>query len=261
MFSKLWFINIGLALGVIFFSVKTYDVWSQKERQYPETIPLTRQSTSQERQFAMRTLPPESTYRAIADKNLFSEDRIEYLPPTPDPELELVLENEAEIKPFEGFGKSVNLYGVFIWDDIRRALITNPNAQRDEPRDIWVEKGDVLLEVRRHNKIATLKVDDILVDRILVRDESDKYEILLYDRDRPRHRETIQTDQSPAVISSQETPRTTAQPRRTHPQRRDQVRDQVLESGNMDSPNQKNQTEPQYEIINTPFGEIKRRIN
>lgn len=257
MFSKLWFINIALALGVIFFSVKTYDVWSKKERQYPETVSFTRQSASQERQFAMRNLPPESTYRAIADKNLFSEDRAEYLPPTPDPELDLGLENEAEIKPFEGFGKSVNLYGVFIWDDVRRALITNPNAQRGEPKDIWVEKGDVLLEVRRHNKIATLKVDDILGDRILVRDESDKYEILLYDKDKPRQRETIQTDQSPEVISSNETPRASAQPRRNPPQRRNQV----SENGNIEPPNQTTQTEPEYEIINTPFGEIKRRIN
>lgn len=283
MLSKVWFVNIVLAVCVIFFAVQTFDVWFTKQKRYPEPISSEKQEFQQDKQLVKRNLPPESAYRAIVDKNLFSADRKEYLPPTPDPEIDLSLEPEGEIKPFEGFGKNVVLYGVLIWDDVRKALITNPSSKRGESKDIWVEKGDILLEVKRHNKVATLKVDDILKDRILVKDESNKYEILLYDKENPRQRETIRMDEAPEVIipeviapsepSQVPVPAKTAQA----------LRKAILENIRSDSKKTESQEEPgsetgtspgtapesepgaepepQYEIINTPFGEIKRRIN
>ena len=259
MLSKLWFINILLVAGVIFFAVKTFDVWFSRQKQYPEPIPHTRQEIQQEKQFTKRNVPPESSYRVIADKNLFSEDRKEYLPPTIDPELESALENETEIKPFDGFGKNVTLYGVMIWDDIKKALITNPDRKTGEPQDIWVQKGDTLLEIKRRDKVATLKVDEILNDRILVRDESSKYEILLHDKEKTRKREMIKMDEAPEVIVPGETPRAVSRTRQAQPQKREippNVPDNTApELQNEEAP------EPQFEIINTPFGEIKRRIN
>jgi hypothetical protein len=259
MFSKLWFINIVLVVGVIFFAVKTFDVWFKQQKQYPEPIPHTRQEIQQEKQFTKRNVPPESSYRVIADKNLFSEDRKEYLPPTLDPELDSALEHETEIKPFDGFGKNVTLYGVMIWDDIKKALITNPDRKTGEPQDIWVQKGDTLLEIKRQNRVATLKVDEILNDRILVRDESSKYEILLHDKEKTRKREMIKMDEAPEVIVPGDTPRAASRTRQAQPQKREippNVPDNTApESQNEEAP------EPQFEIINTPFGEIKRRIN
>jgi len=255
MFSKLWLINVVLVVGVLFFAVKTFDVWFHGRKDHPEPIPVTRQEIQPERQFAKRNLPPESAYRNIADKNLFSEDRKEYLPPTLDPELDSSLEHEGEIKPFEGFGKNVTLYGVLIWDDIKRALITNPDRKSGEPQDIWVKKGDTLLEVKRRDRVATLKVDEILNDRILVRDESSKYEILLYDKEKARQREMIRMDEAPEVMSPRDAPRTSSRTRPTPAQRREVPQTQAPETGTEEA------EEPQYEIINTPFGEIKRRIN
>ncbi len=265
MLSKLWFINILLVAGVIFFAVKTFDVWVKQQKQYPEPIPHTRQEIQQEKQFAKRSVPPESSYRTIADKNLFSEDRKEYLPLTIDPELESTLEHETEIKPFDGFGKNVTLYGVMIWDDIKKALITNPDRKTGEPQDIWVQKGDTLLEIKRQNRVATLKVDEILNDRILVRDESSKYEILLYDKDKARKRQMIRMDEAPEVITPSDTPSAASRTRQVRPQKRGvppDTPDTTDTPNNMapESPNEETE-EPQYEIINTPFGEIKRRIN
>ena len=255
MFSKLWFLNIVLVVGVIFFTVKTFNVWFNRQKQNPEPVSITRQEVSQEKLFAKRNLPPESAYRSIADKNLFSEDRKEYLPPTPDTELDPALENEAEIKPFEGFGKSVTLYGVFIWNDFKKALITNPDKKDGDRQDIWVQKGDTLLEVRRPNRVATLKVDEILNDRILVRDGSSKYEILIYDKEKSKKREMIRMDEAPEVISPRDLPEPVSENRAGRPQRREVQKAISAEPENGEA------EEPQYEIINTPFGEIKRRIN
>lgn len=255
MFSKLWFLNIVLVVGVIFFAVKTFDVWFKQQKQYPEPISSTRQEIQPEKQFAKRNLPPESAYRTIADKNLFSEDRKEYLPPTPDPELDSNLEHEGEIKPFDGFGKSVTLYGVLIWNDIKKALITNPDKKSGEPQDIWVQKGDTLLEIKKRDGVAALKVDEILNDRILVRDEASKYEILLYDKEKSRQREMIKMDEAPEVIAPSETPRAASRKRPPRPQK-----SEAPETMDPESKNEEDE-EPQFEIINTPFGEIKRRIN
>ncbi len=259
MFSKLWFINIVLVVGVIFFAVKTFDVWFSRQKQYPEPIPQTKQEIQQEKQFTKRNVPPESSYRVIADKNLFSEDRKEYLPPTIDSELESALENETEIKPFDGFGKNVTLYGVMIWDDIKKALITNPDRKTGEPQDIWVQKGDTLLEIKRRDRVATLKVDEILNDRILVRDETSKYEILIYDKEKTRKREMIKMDEAPEVIIPGETPRAASRTRQAQPQQRE-IPPNTPNNTAPDSQSEE-APEPQFEIINTPFGEIKRRIN
>jgi hypothetical protein len=255
MFSKLWFINILLVFGVIFFAVKTFDIWTTQNKQLPEPISSARQEIQTEKQVVKRNLPPESSYRAIADKNLFSADRKEYLPPTPDSELEPNLDHEAEIKPFDGFGKNVILYGVMIWNDTKKALITNPERKSGDPQDIWVQKGDTLLEINRRDKVAALKVHDILNDRILVKDGASKYEILLYDKEKPKHREMITMDEAPAeVITHREITRPATRTRIDRSQTRESIKDMGSES------NEEAQ-EPQFEIINTPFGEIKRRIN
>jgi hypothetical protein len=254
MFSKLWFINIILVLGIIFFAVKTFDIWSTQQTQFPEPISSARQEIQPEKQLAKRNLPPESSYRAIADKNLFSADRKEYLPPTPDSELEPNLDNETEIKPFDGFGKNVTLYGVMIWNDTKKALITNPDRKSGDPQDIWIQKGDTLLEINRRDKVAALKVHEILNDRVLVKDGSSKYEILLYDKEKTKQREMITMDQTPEVIAPRDTPRPAARTRIDRSQKRESIEDMASES------NEEVQ-EPQFEIINTPFGEIKRRIN
>jgi hypothetical protein len=165
------------------------------------------------------------------------------------------LENETEIKPFDGFGKSVTLYGVLIWNDLKKALITNPDKKNGEPQDIWVQKGDTLLEIKKRDRVAALKVDEILNDRILVRDESSKYEILLYDKEKSKKREMIKMDEAPEVIAPRETPRAASRKRPSRPQK-----SEAPETMDPESKNEEGE-EPQFEIINTPFGEIKRRIN
>jgi hypothetical protein len=102
----------------------------------------------------------------------------------------------------------------------KKALITNPDRKSGDPQDIWVKKGDTLLEINRRDRVAALKVDEILNDRILVRDESSKYEILLYDKEKSKKREMIKMDEAPEVISSPGSTRAASRTRPAQPQRR-----------------------------------------
>ncbi len=261
MFSKFWLVNILLAAGVVFFAVKTHDVWFSGEDPL-KTVSLPEKEESVEKQFVRPNLPSESNYRTFVDKNLFAEDRAEYLPPTPEPEPEVLNEPELgpqpepEIKPFEGFGQKVTLYGVFMYKNIKKALITNPERNRDAPKDIWVEKGDVVLEVKKRNEVATLTVDDILEDRLLIKDGANRYELLLYDKENPKQRQTVAKDETPRVVAPKEptvgkNPETiTKKPDKGNAPRRDS---QTVEKNDG--------ADSKFEIINTPFGEIKRRKN
>ena len=87
MFSKFWLINIFLAAGVIFFAIKTYDVWFSGQNPLESAVPPAKEEIAKEKQFTKPDLPQESAYRTFVDRNLFSEDRAEYLPPALDPEI------------------------------------------------------------------------------------------------------------------------------------------------------------------------------
>ena len=262
MFSKYWLMNIVLAAGVIFFAVKTHEVWFSGENPLESEIPPAKEESENEKQFTKPNLPLESTYRTFVDRNLFSEDRAEYLPPAPEPELSDGGESEsgAGIKPLEGFGQKVTLYGVFIYKDVKKALITNPGRERGQPKDIWVEKGDVVLEVNKRDHVATLTVDEILEDRLLIKDGADRYEVLLYDKENPKKRPTVKKDEIPVVVTPKKaapkkSSRSTKRPGTiaTKPAQ-DNVQKETARTAEEDKG-----SGSEFEIINTPFGEIKRR--
>ncbi len=262
MFSKFWLVNVFLAAGVIFFAVRTHEVWfSGEDPLESEPLPA-KEESAKEKQFVKPNLSSESIYRVFVDKNLFSEDRAEYLPPPPEAEsgAETGQEPAPEIKPFEGFGQRVTLYGVFIYKEIKKALITNPDRKRGGAQDIWVEKGDVVLEVKQRDQVATLTVDDILEDRLLVKDGANRYEILLYDKENPKNRQTVAKDEEPKVVAPQAEVSNEAmvkeRPKRgaNHPRKQNEPQEAAAQTvENTEDP------DSQYEIINTPFGEIKRR--
>ncbi len=255
MFSKIWLINIILGVFIIFFAVKTYDVWFAKKEKEEIRLSATENNENYSvKEFSKRNLPSESNYRVIVDKNLFREERTEYLPdPEPDAELEPSSESEPEIKTLDGFGVKIELYGVVIWKDYKKALITNTERERGKTGEKWVEKGDTILEIKRRNKDVELIVDEIFEDRILVKGGDDRYEILLYDKDNPKKRANVARNRGPKVVSSA-----------SDPAKKQKIVKKSAPSKGQETkkkPNVKkaSPSEPEYEVINTPFGEIKRR--
>ena len=103
-FSKIWLINIVLAVFVVFFGMMSFDVWSKGD----ETIPEIQTGKSPEKPLPgkgimERTMPPESTYGIVADKNLFSSNRSEFIP-----------EKQKKEGPLKISEKMIFLYGVVV---------------------------------------------------------------------------------------------------------------------------------------------------
>ena len=265
MFSKFWLVNILLAAGVVFFAVKTHEVWKHRDMPAETAAPPANEEKAGERRFAKRNLPSESSYKTLVDKNLFADDRSEYLPPEPEPEPEpepvAAVEEEKgpdsepqpEIKPFEGFGKKVTLYGVVLFSDYKKALISNPDRGRDAPKDVWVAKGDVVMEMKQRDQTTIVRVEDILEDRILVEDGTSRYELMLYDKDNPKKRPVIPKNTEPKVVSPKKGPKKATAGKAARPKRKKTPRRAAK------AVDEKNSGDSKYEVINTPFGEIKRR--
>ncbi len=228
MFSKLWLMNLILAAFAIFFGIKTHDVWVKKDKAVSETQTIQKTENRQnERRFLKKDIPAESAYKAIAEKNLFSPDRAEYIPPEePEPEKE-------EVKPLLLSGQKITLYGVIIMDGYKSALISNPIREPGERENKWVKEGDMLGE---------LKINAIQKESILLTEKDKKYEILLHDAQKPalKNESVKQEATAPTVVISESEKKQPAAP-----------------AVSKDQPAAL--SEDEYETVTTPFGTFKRK--
>ena len=232
-FSKIWLINISLALFIVFLGIMSFDVWSKGD----ETIPEIRTGKSPEKpppgkMIMERAMTPESTYGIVADKNLFSSNRSESIP--------------VELKPgpLKISEKMIFLYGVVVTGDRKQALISNPEsgpeAGKSRAKDKWVKVGDTQ---------GNFSVADIRKDRIILTEGASTHEILLYDKDKPARQTTVvEKSAAPAVVSTGSTAPTAAAAK------------PVTEPPKSGIAEGKSAAAGEYRIINTPFGPTKRRI-
>ena len=183
-FSKIWLINILMAAFVVFFGIMSFDVWSKGD----ETIPEIQTGKSPEKpppgkRIMERTMTPESTYGIVADKNLFSSNRSESIP--------------VELKPgpLKISEKMIFLYGVVVTGDRKQALISNPEsgpeAGKSRTKDKWVKVGDTM---------GNFSVTEIRKDRIILTQGANKYEILLYDKNKPARQMTVAEKPAAATV-------------------------------------------------------------
>lgn len=232
-FSKIWLINISLAAFVVFFGMMSFDVWSKGDEKIPET--QTGKSSAEPlpaKGIMERTMPPESTYGIVVEKNLFSSNRSESIPEKQKP------------GPLKISEKMVFLYGVVLAGDRKKALISNPEtgpvAGKPPARDKWVKVGDT---------IGSFSVSEIRKDRIILTDGAGTHEILLYEKNKPaRQAAVVEKSAAPAVISTGSAPTAAAAKPGTEPPK------SGIAEGKSEAP-------AEYRIINTPFGPTKRRIN
>ena len=232
-FSKIWLINISLAVFIVFLGIMSFDVWSKGD----ETIPEIRTGKSPEKpppgkRIMERAMTPESSYGIVADKNLFSSNRSESIP--------------VELKPgpLKISEKMIFLYGVVVTGDRKQALISNPEsgpeAGKSRAKDKWVKVGDTQ---------GNFSVADIRKDRIILTEGASTHEILLYDKDKPARQTTVvEKSAAPAVVSTGSTAPTAAAAK------------PVTEPPKSGIAEGKSAAAGEYRIINTPFGPTKRRI-
>lgn len=228
MFSKVWLVNLCLAGLALFLGLKTYDLWTteekppvpemqspQKEGRYPRVAKSSVVNRGRVR---------ESAYKGVAQKNLFSPDRAEFIPEEPE-------KPEPEVKKLSLLGRKITLYGVMIMGDYKSALISNPFREADERKNKWVKPGDT---------VGELEVIGIEKARILLAEKGEKYEIPLYDEGRARKKARVKSEKpkraesaKPTVIVS-ETQKETAESKK----------------GNVES---------EFEEFMTPFGKMRRK--
>jgi len=210
MFSKLWLINAIMALCATFFGLKAFAVWSEGEGSVLETGNAESRRVQTVKKpvqgITKREVPPESTYDVVMGKNLFSPKRIETKPETGKQDPKDKGEESLTQKQLEVVLKSIVLFGVVITDDYAAALVTDignmptsskggrlPKRMLTTNKTIWVKVGDTL---------GDFKVAGITNDRVLLKDKSDKYDLLLYDKDKPKIRASVPPKSKPTVVST-----------------------------------------------------------
>jgi len=199
MLSKIWLINILLAVCVSFFGIKAYGVWSGEKKAALEMQPVeTRKAKpvrKSKKRISKKVAPPEIEYDVVVSKNLFSPERTEAKPDKAKESLKAKAKDPKADKLLMASLKKIVLYGVVIADDYKSALVTDVKTskvfaksrysrhpQKGAKKElIWVKVGDDL---------GDFKVADIMEDKVLLKNGSKSYDILLYDENKSKSRST-----------------------------------------------------------------------
>lgn len=250
MFSKVWIINIVLAVLIIFCWIRIWDGRDAEMALPAQTVAVEKTGAGTETiGVAVARIAPSLEYEGIVEQNLFSSDRT-FIVESAEPEA--VVEAEARIS-----GEKIVLYGVVVLDADKKALINNPMRKPGDRDFLWIREGD---------RLSNLRVSRIEPEQLLLNDGATQYKIDLYD---------------PAKVR----PKASPLPRASVPQQRDVP--QVLSADPLPAaapqvrpgtgagtvvPAQPRQPRPaaaskkavagdddEYEIIDTPFGEIRRK--
>ena len=234
-FSKIWLINVVLAVFVVLFGIMSFDLWSKGD----ETILEIQTGKSPEKPLPgkgiiERTMPPDSAYEIMAKKNLFSSYRLEFIP-----------EKQKE-GPLNISEKMIFLYGVVLTGDRKQALISNPESEpaagKSQAKDKWVKVGDTM---------GDFSVAEIRKDRIILTQGASTHEILLYDKNKPTRQTTVaEKSAAPAVVSTG--PAAAAATKSDTKPGTEPPKSGIAEG--------KSASAGEYRIVNTPFGPLKRRI-
>lgn len=232
MISRIWLINIVLAGCAVFIGISAYEAW----RRGPEPMNVTATGVVEGAPVAVRNplgtepMPSEAAYRNVVEKNLFSPDREEFVPEVaPEPETPQPAVREARIS-----GQKIVLYGVIIKDMFKKALINNPVQKADDRPYLWVSEGEALENLR----VASISGESVVFD-----DGGERYEVMLHDKkQRQGGAPTASSGGDAPQVVTTEAKKVEAAAKPTQPK-----------------PTEAEDEGVEYEIVSTPFGEIKRR--
>ncbi len=236
---KTGLINFILTICAVFFGIRAYQVWIDKGKTGTETRASRESESVPETKAVNRRIPSESEYEILAKKNLFSQDRTESLPEEAEP--------EPEVKELSSEAKKITLCGVVMMGDYKSALIRNSAASPDGQKNKWIKIGETIGE--------EIHVTDIRKDSILLSEKDKTYEIRLYDKNKDKSERIAEKPKEsgkPTVVIS-ESKAAPAQSKSSSPA-------VSGPAGKSESGDQKEEG-PKFEIINTPFGPMKRILN
>jgi len=254
MIPKITYINIVLALICALLLFKTIEVWrSEPTPSEQGTKPraglseLAGQGGGGARQVESR-MPPKSAFENIGARNLFSAERAEYLPPAAEvEEIGQIVEEQAP----KVDGRQIQLFGVVLMQDVAKALISDPSVKSGRGQSRWVAPGD---------SVGQLRVDSVEADCVVLADERQKrFRVPLYAANKTRSSVAAGSSTAaarPTVVTTQPT-QPTQETRPAAASAPPAATSQPERPATVESP----PGDKDYDIIKTPFGEIRRPRN
>lgn len=137
MFSKTWIFILLFLTASVFFGIKTHEIWSKKDDRAFSAGDVHVEKPKYRKRDLKKRKVPESYYRAVVDKNLFSPDRSEHVLK----EEKSAVRKKARPAPP---GKRIVLMGVFIAGEYKKALV----RWFDVRESAWKTEGESIGEMR-----------------------------------------------------------------------------------------------------------------
>ncbi|MEW6077234.1 MAG: hypothetical protein AB1724_05455 [Thermodesulfobacteriota bacterium] len=247
--SKIWLVNLALAVAVVLTGIMSLEVWTGPDEMIPEIEAVADTAApSPEVSLAARGTSPEGAYSIVVEKNLFSPDRSDPLAAGAGPGRPRLSE------------KNIYLYGIVILDGRTQALVSDPEsgtrAAGARAGDKWVRVGD---------RIGNFSVAEIGRDRIVLKDGADRYDVLLYDENKPVSMKSEELPPAtPTVVvtgsdkaAPEAAPDAPAAPAERAAAEKGPSSSSAFAPG---SPAGSGEKPGEYKIVDTPFGPIKRRV-
>lgn len=214
MLSRIWLINVVLALFVVFLGVKAYGVWVQgnKGLDIPGTAPKpVLEAPKPAETLRKRKIPSGSKYDVLMSLNLFAPERAEVLPEAAKPDEKSKKLSPGDLNSIKQYFSKMVLYGLVITHDSAEALVSHPVEKlvpkirkaaipKNRSRNIkrltvnqtqWVQAGDTL---------GDFKVMSIKPDRVVLKASDQSYDLLLYDKDNLKKRAAAKPKTGPHVV-------------------------------------------------------------
>ena len=197
MSSKIWLINLVLAVVVMFFGLKAYEVLSGEKTRSSQTGSLKSPPPWPEKKVEKKSVLPESDYEVIVSSNLFSASRSEGKPQEQSKEQPAV-DRKADGQPLKILQwsyKNTNLYGVIIVDDHREAFIGEvPAGTGTGVGEQGVKRAQV------GDTVGRFKVKEIKEKSVLLTAGGYEWRVALFDKDKPKKRAAIKKEAGPIVV-------------------------------------------------------------
>lgn len=201
MSSRIWLVNLVLAVAVVLVGMKGYAVWSRWEQKPLESGSSEKPLPVKERKMSARTIPPETEYEVVVTNNLFSPNRSEVGAQSPASQPETKKEEAKAtgnlLKVLERAHQHMNLYGVVIVDNQREALIDLiPSKGPPSTLRISVERARV------GDTLGMFKVKEIGPTYVVLTAGGYEWPVALFDKDKPKKRVPVKKESGPIVVGS-----------------------------------------------------------
>ena len=231
MFPKVWFMNLVVAGLIVFVGNRIYKVWSAGDNAAVEIAEAQKPSKQAENTIAKRLSFTESAYETIAKNDLLNPDRVEIKPEKP--------QSGPEVKKLSTSVKSIALYGAIITGGYKTALVAKLDVKPGEKKMQWIKVGDT---------VGSFRVMEIKSESIIVAEGDNQYEVLLYDKDKPKTATALSKKETkPTVVSAEPFKKSSTD----------------LSKGKADDSNSEENmdtSETKYQHVKQPSEELRRKI-